>query len=308
MNCPECGAENEEESITCDSCGASLEEGDAVIETVEVDAAIDDSSQAEEQESENKDSAETEEAGESKGKSKRAIIVAVAAVAVLIIAIIVLFNVFAAKPTYVVSEIAMQAGDVELDYSYELSEEGALLSTSYNTPGFEDSVSYEELAEGITIETGTVGFYEENEDGYICYYEVSNEAGVVLYSKTFEYYSPGIIQTITVQAANETRVYEYDEEGWPISLQSQSAMTSSEVTYTYEKGGDTVTVSADTTQTIFGQDVTSTLSGTLEIDNHGNIVSMQNDIASYAVSYVEVKKPYKMVVALGRLKDVVLYL
>lgn len=237
-------------------------------------------------------------------KKKRIILFSVGAL-LIVAAIIVLICFFltGSKPCYVLKQRTSAGQKSSVTTSYDRNDNGVVLSTTTIRDGKTEVTDFKELAAGMVIMSNETGKYDTDSDGYITKMEVKDSSGKVKYTRTYEYYRPGIIKhTYEESSDGSSASSTYDEDGWLIQLT------------TVNKNGDKNDVKYSYTESNNGKTMVRNIDSggssneavyVYDIDENGNIVAKydrNNPSVRTTNIYEKVEAPDKMISASARLK------
>lgn len=293
MFCPRCGTENSNGATFCKNCGASLSRETPIVQPQGGVAAA--------------------AAAMPRQKSKKPLIIAIATILIVAIAVAVFFFVNS-RGCYVMAsqELTNSTGQLTL-MTNERANNGMVVEQfhsgkDFNGDDYTTSIAFKELVDGISIPENSSGTYQKNSDGFVTSYEYTDQDTGRKTSISYTYFSPGIIKTRTIENSSFTQITTYNEDGWATSSSMKykdsynASRSNAEHYYKYETtdNGRTVLryVSDDPSSA-----ASKKLDATLELDEHGNIISVRTESGeSNTFTYEKVLFPTKMIQAVSRLK------
>lgn len=228
--------------------------------------------------------------------------------------------------TYKLSQEFSDGSTSEYSSTYELDEAGNMISETgdegsqfkytYDEDGWLNKVEMGDEIWTYELEKDELGrvVVEKSEDYRVEY--SYNEQGFVSESR-----SASIVFTVDengnrVEGSEETMTSKttYDENGFTLTRSRSYQDGRSETVYAYEYGDDGLPVSYTATTKNYDSDGNeiadseTTVSGTFEYDEHGNIVKrvIEDDLgtSTYEYTYVEIKNPSQAVRIQGHTKNV----
>lgn len=230
-----------------------------------------------------------------------------------------------AATTYKLSQVFSDGSTSEFSSTYELDDAGNMISETgdegsqfkytYDEDGWLNKVEMGDEIWTYELEKDELGrvVVEKSEDYRVEY--SYNEQGFVSESR-----SASIVFTVDengnrVEGSEETMTSKttYDENGFTLTRSRSYQDGRSETVYAYEYGDGGLPVSYTVTTKDYDSDGNeiegseTTMSGTLEYDEHGNIVKrvIENDlsVSTYEYTYVEIKNPSQAVQIQGHTKN-----
>lgn len=303
MFCPKCGARASETDTFCGACGTDLRRGEKPESLTTSEKVPPQFGGVPVAAVPNPEPAVIEKG--KKGNRAIAIGIAIAAAVALVTVILICVFVFSVKPCYVITKSSYYNTSSPYVRNTEHNEQGATIKT-YVAGNGDDSVhEYREFAEGLSIGTDETGNYDTDTNGYVSFIEVFGPSGALSYSTTYEYYSPGVIKSITKRNNDKSSTVDtYDEDGWHVSsVHTDSDGTVTELKYSYSFSNNDKSVKAvckDSSKSSSSESVYM-----YDLDDNGNITktySGDRNTLTVAYTWEKIEHPAKMVAAISRLK------
>lgn len=328
MFCPKCGTQSSETYRFCGKCGADLTSAAAKDQEHQHAASIvsvqTHDSKVKEQTSTKQSPAQTifstmpeastespmtsvtghdKESGKKKGIKKAYIAIPVAAVLLLTVFGVCFFSfLFAEQPCYVIKE-RTSAG---YTYDYDRDENGMTSRITTMHDGKASVTEYKELIEGLAIPDDTTGRYEKDASGNVVSIEQFDSNGKTSFTRTYEYYKPGIIKSsVDKMADGSSTSCSYNEDGWITILKKGDVsgnVTEYSYSYSSSNNGKTVTVSCSRKDSTGIRDESTII---CELDDNGNVVTNYNKATPSErtlTKWEKIEDPAEMIRAISRLK------
>ncbi len=215
--------------------------------------------------------------------------------------------------TYKVDQTLPDGSKSDYSSTYELDEAGNMIVES-GDGGYQANYTYDEDGWLTKVESGGETFayeLEKDEQGRVVVMKNDDYKAEYSYNEQ-GYVSETVTTTVTFtidengdrvegSESDMTMKATYDENGFPLSRERVYEGGRSETTYAYEYGDNGLPVSFTSTVKNYDSDgneleeTEATATGTLEYDEHGNIVKEvyedEYGTSTYENTYVEIKNP-----------------
>lgn len=253
-----------------------------------------------------------------RAKSKKPLIIAIAAVVVIIAAVCVYFVACSAKPTYALTrQITYHSdGDIECELAYARNAEGVPVSTSMTANAQTGTTAQRDIGDGVTVSEEMSGTYKTDGSGDVIFIERRRSGNELFEITEISYYRPGIVKkTVSTYYDSlgkiaSTRVREYNEDGWLVSLDvdynDSSSSYTSKVNYDFAADGRSA-IATVTSNYVDGSLANPVVVYRMELNEAGmpTKIYQQKDGKEWLSEenfYEKVEHPAPYVAAMSRLK------